>query len=58
MRTRLAGFGVAALAATTFGGTVSAQNVPPQFVVSGKAAEQIQGYLNIVTAEMKARTRP
>ena len=98
------GLGLAAFCALLLGGVALAQNVPEQFVVSGKAAEKIQdlttinlataerianacqkaaategvqisimvldrdgnhvymdrmdgqGYLNIVTAEMKART--
>jgi glc operon protein GlcG len=42
-----------AAAASTLGTVVSAQNVPSQFVVSGKAAEQIQDFstVNLATAE-------
>lgn len=44
----LAAAGSIAMSAVTF-----AQNVPPQFVVSGKAAEQIQDFstINLATAE-------
>jgi uncharacterized protein GlcG (DUF336 family) len=104
MMLRLVIHGVIGIGALVFAAAVQAQNVPAQFVVSGKAAEQIrdfttinlataeriaeacerlaaaegvtvsvmvldndgnhvymdrmdgQGYLNIVTAEMKART--
>ena len=39
--------------AIAFGTVVSAQNVPSQFVVSGKAAETIQDYttINLATAQ-------
>lgn len=42
-----------AAAAVALGTVVSAQNVPSQFVVSGKAAEQIQDFttINLATAE-------
>ena len=58
MKFRLAGFAVAAAGAIAFGGVVSAQNVPAQFVVSGKAAEQIQDFttINLATAERIAET--
>ena len=44
--------------AIAFGTAVSAQNVPPQFVVSGKAAETIQDYttINLATAQKIAET--
>jgi glc operon protein GlcG len=47
MNLRIAGLGLA-LASTAF-----AQNVPPQFVVSGKAAEKLQDFttINLATAE-------
>ena len=51
MKFRLVGWGLAAALAS--GGVVRAQNVPAQFVVSGKAAEQIQDFttINLATAE-------
>jgi uncharacterized protein GlcG (DUF336 family) len=57
MSTRIAAWGLAA-AAIAFGSVVSAQNVPAQFVVSGKAAEQIQDFttINLATAERIAET--
>ena len=47
-----------AAAAVALGTAVSAQNVPSQFVVSGKAAEQIQDFstINLATAERIAET--
>jgi uncharacterized protein GlcG (DUF336 family) len=47
------GWAVAAAAALTFTVTVGAQSVPEQFVVSGKAAEQLQDFttINLATAE-------
>jgi uncharacterized protein GlcG (DUF336 family) len=47
-----------AATAVALGTTVSAQNVPAQFVVSGKAAEQIQDFstINLATAERIAET--
>src|SRR5215813_15330671 len=44
--------------AIAVGTAVSAQNVPSQFVVSGKAAEQIQDFttINLATAERIAET--
>lgn len=44
---------VVAAAAVAFGTSLSAQNVPSQFVVSGKLAEQIQDFntINLATAE-------
>jgi glc operon protein GlcG len=46
-------FGLALAAAMVPGGAALAQNVPQQFVVSGKAAEQIQDFttINMATAE-------
>src|SRR6202166_3060437 len=45
--------GLAAAGAIALGGAVLAQNVPERFVVSGKAAEQIQDFttINLATAE-------
>src|SRR4026209_2574345 len=45
-------------AAVALGTSLSAQNVPSQFVVSGKAAEQIQDFstINLATAERIAET--
>src|SRR5207237_7986538 len=45
--------GALAAAVLALGGIVAAQNVPSQFVVSGKAAEQIQDFstINLATAE-------
>src|SRR5205807_3864989 len=53
MKRFIAGLGVAAAGAVTLGIVVLAQNVPEQFVVSGKAAEQIQDFttINLATAE-------
>ena len=53
MKFRLMGLAVATAGAIAFGSVVSAQNVPAQFVVSGKAAEQIQDFttINLATAE-------
>ena len=53
MTLRLATWGFAAAAALASGGVVLAQNVSAQFVVSGKAAEQIQDFttINLATAE-------
>ena len=49
---------VLASAAAFGGGAALAQTVPPQFVVSGKAAEQIQDFttINLATAERIAET--
>ena len=57
MSVRIVAFGVAA-AAIALGSAVSAQNVPSTFVVSGKAAEQIQDFttINLATAERIAET--
>jgi len=45
--------GALAAAVVALGGVMAAQNVPSQFVVSGKAAEQIQDFttINLATAE-------
>ena len=53
MKLRFAGFALAAAGAIALGGVVLAQNVPEQFVVSGKAAEKIQDFttINLATAE-------
>lgn len=50
---RIIALGLVAAAAIALGSAVSAQTVPPQFVVSGKAAEQIQDFttINLATAE-------
>src|SRR5689334_9318472 len=52
MNVRITAMALAA-AAVAFGTSLSAQNVPSQFVVSGKAAEQIQDFstINLATAE-------
>ena len=52
MNVRITAMAIAA-AAVALGTAVSAQNVPSQFVVSGKAAEQIQDFstINLATAE-------
>jgi uncharacterized protein GlcG (DUF336 family) len=53
MKLRIVGLGLTAAGAIAFGGVALAQNVPEQFVVSGKAAEQIQDFttINLATAE-------
>ena len=58
MSTRNVVSGVAAACAIALGSAALAQNVPPQFVVSGKAAEQIQDFttINLATAERIAET--
>jgi glc operon protein GlcG len=50
--------GLVAACVLAAGSAVFAQNVPPQFVVSGKAAEQIQDFttINLATAERIAET--
>ena len=57
MNVRMTAMAIAA-AAVAFGTSMSAQNVPSQFVVSGKAAEQIQDFstINLATAERIAET--
>jgi glc operon protein GlcG len=53
MKLRIAGLGLAAVGAMALSGLAVAQNVPSQFVVSGKAAEKIQDFstINLATAE-------
>jgi glc operon protein GlcG len=53
MKHRIVRFGLAAAGALALGGVALAQNVPAQFVVSGKAAEKIQDFstINLATAE-------
>ena len=53
MKLRFTVFGLAAVGAIAFSGAALAQNVPEQFVVSGKAAEKIQDFttINLSTAE-------
>jgi len=55
---RNTGSALAIAVTLALGATVSAQNVPSQFVVSGKAAEQIQDFttINLATAERIAET--
>ena len=57
MRNRITSWGLAALGALALGGVATAQNVPEQFVVSGKAAEKIQDFttINLATAERIAQ---
>jgi glc operon protein GlcG len=57
MNVRITAMALAALA-VALGTSLSAQNVPSQFVVSGKAAEQIQDFstINLATAERIAET--
>src|SRR3984893_1736450 len=56
MKLRTVGLGLAAVGAIALGGAALAQNVPEQFVVSGKAAEKIQDFttINLATAEGNA----
>ena len=53
MKLRIVSLGLAAVGAIALSGVVLAQNVPEQFVVSGKAAEKIQDFttINLATAE-------
>jgi glc operon protein GlcG len=53
MSARIIASGVIAAGAIALGSVAFAQNVPSQFVVSGKAAEQIQDFttINLATAE-------
>jgi len=53
MKLRIVKLGLAAAGALAVSGLVLAQNVPEQFVVSGKAAEKIQDFttINLATAE-------
>src|SRR5215813_15187651 len=58
MNVRIIAVALAVAGATLIETAVSAQNVPSQFVVSGKAAEQIQDFstINLGTAERIAET--
>ena len=58
MNMRIIAFGLAAAGGMALGGSAFAQNVPSQFVVSGKAAEQIQDFttINLATAERIAES--
>ncbi len=58
MNLRSVGVGLAVANAIAFGTVTFAQSVPAQFVVSGKAAEQIQDFttINLATAERIAET--
>src|SRR3989441_13003487 len=58
MNVRIIAIGLVAAGALALGGAAFAQNVPSQFVVSGKAAEQIQDFttINLATAERIAET--
>src|SRR3979409_1572761 len=53
MKLRITNLILSAVGAIALGGVVVAQNVPEQFVVSGKAAEKIQDFttINLATAE-------
>src|SRR5271167_2139691 len=53
MKPGIARIGLAVILAISLGGVALAQNVPEQFVVSGKAAEKIQDFttINLATAE-------
>ena len=53
MKLPIVQLGLAAGLALALGGVALAQNVPEQFVVSGKAAEKIQDFttINLATAE-------
>jgi glc operon protein GlcG len=53
MKLSIVSLGWAAVGAILLGGVALAQNVPEQFVVSGKAAEKIQDFttINLATAE-------
>ena len=53
MKLRIVNLGLAAAGAIALGGMALAQNLPSQFVVSGKAAEKIQDFttINLATAE-------
>jgi glc operon protein GlcG len=58
MRLRFVTLALAAAAVIALGGTAFAQNVPEQFVVSGKSAEKIQDFttINLATAERLAES--
>jgi glc operon protein GlcG len=53
MKLRIVSLGLAAVGAIALSGVALAQNVPEQFVISGKAAEKIQDFttINLATAE-------
>lgn len=53
MKSWLAGIALSAVLGLVAAGSASAQNVPAQFVVTGKAAEQLQDFrtINLATAE-------
>src|SRR6202049_3506170 len=53
MKLRIVGLGLAVIGVMALGGVALAQNLPEQFVVSGKAAEKIQDFttINLATAE-------
>src|ERR1700736_6683696 len=53
MKIRIVNSGLAVVGAIVLCGVALAQNVPEQFVVSGKAAEKIQDFttINLATAE-------
>ncbi len=52
------GLGLAAAGAIALGGVAHAQNVPEQFIVTGKAAEKIQDFttINLATAQRIAES--
>src|SRR4051812_18039339 len=58
MNIRIIAAGLVGAGTIAIGSAAVAQNVPAQFVVSGKAAEQIQDYttINLATAEKIAET--
>ena len=58
MKLRIVRLGLAAAGAIALAGVTLAQNVPEQFVVSGKTAEKIQDFttINLATAERIANT--
>jgi hypothetical protein len=58
MKRHIARLGLLAAAAIALSGVASAQNLPTQFVVSGKAAETIQDFttINLATAQRIAET--
>ena len=58
MKHRIARLGLLAAAVLALSGVAYAQNLPAQFVVSGKAAEKIQDYttINLATAQRIAET--
>src|ERR1700730_15150322 len=53
MKVRIIALGLVAAGGMALGSAALAQNVPSEFVVSGKAAEQIQDFttINLATAE-------